>query len=285
MFKKIKRKCKNLLILGRYHNPVGSFLLMWPCYWGCLSQINNNIIDSLIYFTIGAFVMRGAGCTINDVFDKNFDKQVERTKNRPLASGLISTKESVYFIFFQLIIGLYIVLQFEFRVIVWSLLIVPLVICYPLLKRITYFPQIALGLAFNWGVILGHMSQSTSFNFEILYLYFGGVFLTIAYDTVYGFQDIKDDKKLGLKSMSIFFEKNIKFLLFTYIVSAVLFFIFLIVFFKNHYINLVFGSLILFAFLFQYFAFTNKVKLEIIFKSNIYIGAFVSFIIAVQNYL
>ena len=113
MFKKIKRKCKNLLILGRYHNPVGSFLLMWPCYWGCLSQINNNIIDSLIYFTIGAFVMRGAGCTINDVFDKNFDKQVERTKNRPLASGLISTKESVYFIFFQLIIGLYIVLQFE----------------------------------------------------------------------------------------------------------------------------------------------------------------------------
>lgn len=285
MFKKIIEKSKNLLILGRYNNPVGSLLLMWPCYWGCLSQINNNLLDSLVYFTIGAFVMRGAGCSLNDLFDQKYDKQIERTKKRPLASGVLNTKECIFFIFFQLIIGLFIVLQFETKVMIWSFFIVPLIIIYPFLKRITFFPQVVLGLAFNWGVIVGHISQSRQFNYEILYLYFAGVFLTIAYDTVYGFQDIEDDKKLGLKSLSIFIEKRKKYLLLTYIISSLLFFVFLLTFFSNPKINFVFGSIILIILAGQFYSFSNGVGLEKIFKSNIYTGALVSLIIYVQNYL
>ena len=125
MFKKIKEKCKNLLILGRYNNPAGAFLLMWPCYWGVLSYANkSNIFFDLLYFSLGAFIMRGAGCCLNDIFDKDFDSKVKRTKNRPLASGKIGLNEAIIFVILQLILGLLIVLQFEKIVIIWSFFII-----------------------------------------------------------------------------------------------------------------------------------------------------------------
>ena len=189
---------QDLLILGRYNNPAGAILLMWPCYWGALANMNSElIVDALIFFTLGSFVMRGAGCCINDILDKKFDEKIKRTRTRPLASGLLSIKEALWFIIFQLLIGLLIVIQFKLSVILISFAIMPLVILYPIFKRITFFPQVVLGLVFNWGIILGHLSQHNSFNYNILYLYFAGVLLTIAYDTIYGFQDIKDDKNLG----------------------------------------------------------------------------------------
>ena len=228
MFKKITKKSKNLLILGRYNNPVGAFLLMWPCYWGALSNSNLNysLLQCLILFTLGSFVMRGAGCCINDIFDRDFDRKIKRTKKRPLASGSLNVIESIIFTLFQLLLGLIILLQFETNVIILSLMIMPLVLTYPLFKRFTYFPQIILGLAFNWGVLVGYQSQTENFNFSILYLYFAGVFLTTAYDTVYGFQDIKGDKKIGLKSLAILLEKKRKTLRLIYVLSSICFSIF-----------------------------------------------------------
>ena len=157
MFKKITKKSKNLLILGRYNNPVGAFLLMWPCYCGALSNssLNTSLLQCLILFTLGSFVMRGAGCCINDIFDRDFDRKIKRTKKRPLASGSLNVLESIIFTVFQLLLGLIILLQFETNVIILSLMIMPLVLTYPLFKRFTYFPQIILGLAFNWGVLVG----------------------------------------------------------------------------------------------------------------------------------
>ena len=122
---------------------------------------------------------------------KSLIRELKEQKNRPLATGKINLKEAIIFTFFQLFIGLMVVIQFNPKVIIWSFLIIPIVVIYPLLKRVTYFPQIALGLAFNWGVIVGSLNQDQNINYPIFYLYFAGVFLTIAYDTIYGFQDIK----------------------------------------------------------------------------------------------
>ncbi len=287
MFKKIKEKCKNLLILGRYNNPSGAFLLMWPCYWGLFSYIsdNQNLFFYLINFSIGAFVMRGAGCCINDIFDKDFDKKIERTKNRPIASGLITINEAIIFVFLQLFLGLIILLQFEKIVIIMGFLVMPLVVTYPLFKRITYFPQLVLGLIFNWGVILGNLSQTNKFNYEILYLYFAGVFLTIAYDTIYGFQDLKDDKKLGLKSLAIFLEKKNHYLFLIYFISFLFFLIFFLTNFSNKPVAVISSFLILIFLYFQYQAFKTGNPLINIFKSNVLYGGLISLMIALQNYL
>ncbi len=287
MFKKITKKSKNLLILGRYNNPVGAFLLMWPCYWGALSNSNLNasLLQCLILFTLGSFIMRGAGCCINDILDKDFDRKIQRTKKRPLASGSLNILESIIFTLFQLLLGLIILLQFETNVIILSLMIMPLVITYPLFKRFTYFPQIILGLAFNWGVLVGYQSQTENFNFSILYLYFAGVFLTIAYDTVYGFQDIKGDKKIGLKSLAILFEKKRKSLCSIYVLSSIFFSIFFFETYVNTFLS-VLSSLIVFSLLIkQFLNFENGIEINKIFKSNIKTGGIITFLIIVQNYL
>ncbi len=287
MFKKIIEKCKNLLILGRYNNPAGALLLMWPCFWGVLSFKNElgYIITTLSLFLIGSFVMRGAGCCINDLFDKHFDKYVHRTKDRPLASGKINNYEAALFIFFQLIIGLFVVIQFDWSVILFSFLIIPLVIIYPLLKRITYFPQFFLGLAFNWGVIVGHLTQNTQFEFKILYLYFAGVFLTTAYDTIYGFQDISDDKKLGLKSFSILIEKKKSFLLVLYFLSFALFFIFFLINYQNQIFVFVFSFAIFIVYLQQFYSLKQGVSEMKVFKSNSVFGGIISLMIYLLHYL
>ena len=153
MFRKLKKKINILLVLGRYNYPTGAFLLMWPCFWGVLynPNLNGNYIYSLFLLFIGSFVMRGAGCCINDFFDKDFDKKIKRTKNRPLARNLIGYFDVLCFIIFQLILGFIILINFNTKVIFFSLLIFPLVIIYPLFKRVSNFPQVILGLIFNWG--------------------------------------------------------------------------------------------------------------------------------------
>ncbi len=287
MFKKIIEKCKNLLILGRYNNPIGSLLLMWPCFWGVLSYGNelNQIFFPLLLFFIGSFVMRGAGCCINDIFDRKFDKFVKRTRNRPLASDKVKIVDAVLFILFQLFIGLLVVIQFDWQVIVSSFLIIPLIVIYPLLKRITYIPQFFLGLAFNWGIIVGHLSQNNQFDTKILYLFFAGVFLTTAYDTIYGFQDIVDDKKLGLKSLSILLEKQKYFLLFIYLLSFLLFSIYFVINFSNQYLIFLSCFTILVIFMHQYYSFKNGIPEIKIFKSNALYGGVISILIAIQSYL
>ena len=214
MFKKLIVKCKFLLILGRYNYPTGAFLLMWPCLWGLAYQIRdfNVFLKYSLFFALGSLIMRGAGCCLNDLFDKKFDSMVSRTKNRPLASGKINNIEAILFIVFQLVLGFIILIQFNIKIIFFALGIMPLVIIYPIFKRIVNFPQMFLGIVFNWGIILGFLVEHSQLSLQILVLYIAGVFLTVAYDTIYGMQDIKDDKKIGVKSLSILVEKNQLFL-------------------------------------------------------------------------
>ena len=208
----VLNKIRLLLILGRYNYPVGALLLFFPCLWGIFYQINEslNLIKFIILFLIGSFVMRGAGCCINDFFDKDLDKKVLRTKNRPLASGLLSIKEVTFFLCLQLLIGLLIVINFDIKTIFFSFLIIPLVLIYPLMKRVINFPQFFLGLVFNWGIFIGFISQLNTLNLGIISLFIGGFFFTVTYDTIYAFQDLKDDKKIGIKSLAIILEKKPK---------------------------------------------------------------------------
>ena len=210
MVKKLSSKMKYLLQLGRYNYPTGGFLLMWPCFWGVFYELNysTEIIKILILFFIGSFVMRGAGCCINDLLDKDIDKKVSRTRKRPLVTKKLSDTDVIWFLIFQLIIGLFVVLNFEEKTIIFSFSIIPLIFIYPLFKRFTNFPQLFLGIVFNWGIIIGFLTQNNSLNLGIFFLYLSGIFFTICYDTIYAFQDIKDDKKAGVKSLAIFLENK-----------------------------------------------------------------------------
>ena len=205
MIKRLIPKCKSLLILGRYNYPTGIFLLFWPCLWGLSIEIN-QLTDFFKYaflFASGSLVMRGAGCCINDIIDRKIDSKVKRTKSRPLVTGSVTLVEAIIFTALQLIIGLLILIQFNLKIIIFGLLIMPLVILYPLFKRVTYFPQIILGIVFNWGIILGYLVENLSINFGVLCLYFAGTLMTIGYDTVYGLQDVRYDIKNNIKSFSI----------------------------------------------------------------------------------
>ena len=205
------------LRLSRADRPTGTWLLLLPCWFGILlayNEKNTSIsfyeIWLLIACGLGAFLMRGAGCTWNDILDKKYDARVERTKNRPIPSGQVTILIAFILMIVQSLLAFLILLTFNKFSIFITCLSLFLVAIYPLAKRITLWPQFFLGLAFNWGILVGYQSQTENFNFSILYLYFAGVFLTTAYDTVYGFQDIQGDKKIGLKSLAILFEKKRK---------------------------------------------------------------------------
>ena len=178
-----------------------------------------------------------------------------------------------------------VVIQFNPKVIICSFLIIPIVVIYPLLKRVTYFPQIALGLAFNWGVIVGSLNQDQNINYSIFYLYFAGVFLTIAYDTIYGFQDIKYDKKLGLKSLAILLENNKIIIFYLYMISFILFLTFFLNNFSNKITSFLCGFVIFIIFSYQYILFKRNKSLIKIFKTNVIYGGLISVLIAIQNYL
>jgi 4-hydroxybenzoate polyprenyltransferase len=156
--------------------------------------------------------MRSAGCIINDLWDRKIDQFVERTKNRPLVTGLVSIKEALIYLIFLLFLSLLILFTLPPLAIKISLFSLPLVILYPLMKRITFFPQLFLGITYNIGLIIGYVTVSNSINLKSFIAYFGFVFWTLIYDTIYGFLDIEDDKKIGVKSLAILLEnKDYKF--------------------------------------------------------------------------
>ena len=288
MFKKYKQKINYLIKLGRYDNPTGALLLMWPCFWGALAQFENQLIllKPLILFLIGSFIMRGAGCCINDLFDRNIDKLVERTKSRPLAQNKLTVSEALIFIFIQLFLGLIIILQFDSKIIALGFFVIPLVIIYPLVKRFSYFPQFILGLVFNWGIFIGYISLNQTFDWRICFLYFAGVFLTISYDTIYGFQDIDDDKKIGVKSFSILIEKkSVFFISLFYLISFIFFISFFFSFYENSLFNVICCFFILIFFFLQISHFEKKKNLIKIFKSNAWYGGFISLLLFLSNYL
>ena len=206
-------KIKIFIELTRLNKPIGFMLLFWPCLWGlALAFLQTGelrlFINYVILFFLGSVLMRSAGCIFNDIADKDFDKKVDRTKNRPIPSGRISTQESFVYIILLCLIAFIILIQFNFLTIILGLLSIPLAFSYPYMKRLTYWPQLFLGLAFNWGILLGWTALKGEISLEPILLYIAAIFWTLGYDTIYGFQDIYDDEIIGIKSTSIKFKEN-----------------------------------------------------------------------------
>jgi 4-hydroxybenzoate polyprenyltransferase len=204
---------KLFIELTRLKKPIGYMLLFWPCAWGLTLAYNfssnlNNYFFYLLLFFLGAVLMRSAGCIVNDILDKEFDKKVFRTKDRPIASGQISVKIGITYVFVLCFCALLVLLNFNTITILLALGSMPLAFTYPLMKRFTYWPQLFLGITFNYGLLLGWTSVSENLDVIPILLYLGAIFWTLGYDTIYGFQDIKDDEIIGLKSTSIKFKKK-----------------------------------------------------------------------------
>ena len=208
-------KFRNIIQLTRLDKPIGILLLFWPCVWGLTLgyYFNNETIlysKYIILFFLGSILMRSAGCIFNDIVDRDLDKKVQRTKKRPIASGKISIPEALIYIVFLCLAALLILLQFNWLTIVLGISSMTLAFAYPFMKRITYWPQLFLGLTFNWGIIMGWTSITNSLSIEPIILYLSAIFWTLGYDTVYGLQDIDDDEIIGVKSTSIKFKSNVK---------------------------------------------------------------------------
>ena len=194
--------------LIRLNKPIGFLLLMWPCWFGLalLKIETSKLLFWYLLFLIGSFLMRSAGCIINDIIDIDFDQKVTRTKFRPLASKKISITEAILLLIILLVISFFILLEFNFKSIVLGLLSVPFVILYPFLKRITFFPQLFLGIIFSWGVLIVSMQFNTRITFDFILLYFVCIFWTLAYDTIYAYQDMSDDVLNKIKSTAVYFD-------------------------------------------------------------------------------
>ena len=201
------------LELTRLKRPIGYMLLFWPCAWG-LTLVFDFSNDLLIYFFylflffLGSVLMRSAGCIVNDIVDRNFDRNVERTKNRPLASGRIPVKLAVSYVIILCFLAFLVLINFNKFTIFLALASMPFAFTYPLMKRYTYWPQLFLGFTFNYGLILAWVSINSEVSLVPIIFYLGAIFWTLGYDTIYGFQDIKDDEIIGLKSTSIKFKSN-----------------------------------------------------------------------------
>ena len=210
----------NLFIeLTRLKSPIGFMLLFWPCLWGLtiVYDFNSNLSNYFFYttlFLIGSILMRSAGCIVNDIADKNFDKKVERTKNRPIASGKVTVKLASFYALTLCGIAFLVLINFNKLTILMALTSMPLAFTYPLMKRITYWPQLFLGITFNYGLLLAWTSIANEIYIIPIVFYLGAIFWTLGYDTIYGFQDIKDDEIIGVKSTSIKFKNDPKKFLF-----------------------------------------------------------------------
>mgnify|MGYP006102369407 CR=1 FL=1 len=209
------KQIKLFIDLTRFNKPIGFMLLFWPCSWGLAyaHNFNQNINVFLYYlllFFLGSILMRSAGCIFNDIVDKDLDKKVKRTKRRPIANGKISIKTSIFCVITLCLLSFLILIQFNHKTILLGLGSMLLAFSYPFMKRITYWPQLFLGLTFNWGMIMSWTAILDQISLEILILYLSAIFWTLGYDTIYGAQDIADDEIIGIKSTAIKFKKNIK---------------------------------------------------------------------------
>ena len=275
----------NLFIeLTRLNKPIGYMLLFWPCLWGLTLAYDfkgeiNTYFKYLIFFLLGSVLMRSAGCIVNDITDKKFDKKVERTKNRPIASGKISITLAVIYALSLCFFAFLILINFNFLTIVMALASMPFAFTYPLMKRFTYWPQLFLGITFNYGLVLAWISINGDFSLSPILFYIGAIFWTLGYDTIYGYQDIKDDEIIGIKSTSIKFKNNPKgFLILCY--SILLLSLILTGFFMK-FSNIFFFSLI-FPFYHLFFFQIKFLNVKLpenclkIFKSNNFIGLIIT---------
>ena len=280
---------KIFIELTRLNKPIGFMLLFWPCSWGLayaysLNQNQSLFLYHLLLFFLGSVLMRGAGCIVNDIVDKDFDKKVLRTKKRPLASGMISVKQSLVYVVGLCFLAFLILIQFNFKTIFLGMSSMLLAFSYPFMKRFTYWPQLFLGLTFNWGVIMAWVSINNDISLQIIFLYIAAIFWTLGYDTIYGAQDIADDEVIGLKSTSIKFKKNIKFFVcISYLITSALL---IILFFEKIGKNMFSFLLLLFvvSLIYQVINFNKNAPKTCLktFKFNNYSGLllFLSFLAA-----
>ena len=271
----------NLFIeLTRLKRPIGFMLLFWPCLWGLtlVYDFNSNLFNYFFYsalFLSGSILMRSAGCIVNDIADKNFDQKVERTKNRPLASGKVSVKLASTYAFILCGIAFLVLINFNKLTILMALISMPLAFTYPLMKRITYWPQLFLGITFNYGLVLAWISISGEISIIPIIFYLGAIFWTLGYDTIYGFQDIRDDEIIGVKSTSIKFKNDPKkFLFISYCMFIIsLFLIGILMNFKMYYFLFMIVP-ILHLLVFQISRLNTNLSLDCLikFKSNNILG-------------
>ena len=271
----------NLFIeLTRLKRPIGFMLLFWPCLWGLtlVYDFNSNLFNYFFYsalFLSGSILMRSAGCIVNDIADKNFDQKVERTKNRPIASGKVSVKLASTYALILCGIAFLVLINFNKLTILMALISMPLAFTYPLMKRITYWPQLFLGITFNYGLVLAWISISGEISIIPIIFYLGAIFWTLGYDTIYGFQDIKDDEIIGVKSTSIKFKNDPKkFLFFSYCMFIIsLFLIGILMNFKIYYFLFMIVP-ILHLLVFQISRLNTNLSLDCLikFKSNNILG-------------
>ncbi|MES2214817.1 MAG: 4-hydroxybenzoate octaprenyltransferase [Pseudomonadota bacterium] len=194
-----------LLDLMRFRNPTGYLLLFFPCAFGvALAAKSTEQLWIIPIFLLGSITMRGAGCIVNDIVDRNIDALVERTKTRPIPSGLVSIREAVALLLFLMLVSLPILLMLQRDAIIIGLCSLVLVALYPWMKRITYLPQVFLGITFNIGALIAYTGLGQSLDLPIMLAYIGCFFWTLGYDTIYAFMDIRDDAKIGVKSSALF---------------------------------------------------------------------------------
>ncbi len=280
----------NLFInLTRLKKPIGFMLLFWPCSWGLtlaydFSEDHQLFFFYLLLFFFGSVLMRSAGCIVNDIFDREFDKKVLRTKNRPIASGKISVNLACAYALALCVMAFLVLINFNYLTIILAFCSMPLAFSYPLMKRFTYWPQLFLGITFNYGLLLGWTSIQNEISLIPIILYSGAIFWTLGYDTIYGYQDIEDDEIIGVKSTSIKFKNNPKkFLTLCYLIFLTSILLVNQIMNFNIYINLI--LLIIFIHLVIYqilnFQINNKNKSLFLFKSNNFLGflVFINFLL------
>ncbi|MDX1917351.1 MAG: 4-hydroxybenzoate octaprenyltransferase [Rickettsiaceae bacterium] len=228
----------DIAAITRINKPTGALLLFWPCAYACCLTSDDLDFFLMLKFLLACFLARTAGCIINDIVDKDIDAKVERTKNRPLAKGSLSVNQALTILGLVCCLGLIILCSLNFKAIICCLLSIPLVIVYPFMKRFTYLPQLFLGITFNYGIFVVAMQNEQCLSLKIVILYIGCVFWTIAYDTIYGYMDLQDDKLIGVKSLSIFLENTSPrfFIMLFYLVF--LFFFYLALYISQHGLNL-----------------------------------------------
>jgi len=271
---------KLFIQLTRLDKPIGSMLLFWPCIWGLAIAYNfnsslNNFFFYGILFLLGSVLMRSAGCIVNDIADKNFDKKVERTKNRPIASERISIKIAILYVLILCTLAFLVLINFNYFTILMALISMPLAFTYPLMKRFTYWPQLFLGITFNYGLVLAWISIENDISMAHIIFYFGAIFWTLGYDTINGYQDIKDDEIIGVKSTSIKFKNNPKkFILISYLVFVIsLILVGILMKFKIfYYLFLIIPIIHLFFFQIKKLNVNNPINCFKKFKSNNFLG-------------
>ena len=277
------QQIKLFIELTRLKKPIGYMLLFWPCAWGLTLayDFTGEKITYFFYLSLflsGAILMRSAGCIINDIADRKFDSKVLRTKNRPIASGKISLKRGIIYSLILCLIAFLVLIQFNYLTIILALGSMPLAFTYPFMKRYTYWPQLFLGITFNYGLMLGWTSIENNLNFIVIILYFGAIFWTLGFDTIYGFQDIKDDEIIGLKSASIKFKsKPHLFLKLCYAIFLISLFMvgWLMQFNKFYYLGLIIVGFHMFFIQIQKLVIDNSKNCLNTFKSNNLLGLIV----------